>query len=170
MTLEQIYLVSQIVAAIAVVCSLSFVGYQLRQSTRATRLASIQAVEAAIGRTEELIIQDAGFAEILMHGMNASVDELGDTARIRLNVFYRHALRTYQSAHYQFLHGALDESVWEPQTRGLGAVFQADQGFRAHFDVERYMLDPTFATLCDQLLADSQRWVLTSANDPVSRD
>jgi hypothetical protein len=57
--------VAQIVAAIGVIVSLAYVGVQIRQATRATKLASIQAVESAIGRTEELVIQDASFADIL---------------------------------------------------------------------------------------------------------
>jgi DNA-binding protein H-NS len=64
--------IAQIVAAVGVIVSLVYVGVQIRQATRATKLASIQAVEAAIGRTEELIIQDGSFAEILKRGLTAS--------------------------------------------------------------------------------------------------
>ena len=68
MSVEFFAEVAQIVAAIGVIISLIYVGVQIRQATRTTKLASIQAVETAIGRTEELIIQDASFAEILRQG------------------------------------------------------------------------------------------------------
>jgi hypothetical protein len=159
---------AQIVAAVGVIVSLVYVGVQIRQATRATKLASVQAVEAAIGRTEELIIQDGSFAEILKHGLTASADELIDTDRIRLNVFYRHSLRAYQSAHYQYRHGALDDSVWGPQAKALAAIFQADRGLREHFAVEKYMLDASFGAFCDGLLREVDRLAITSGHKPVA--
>lgn len=170
MILESAYFVAQIAAGIAVVMSLIYVGVQVRQNTRATQLAAVQGVQAAIGRTEEMIIQDHGFAEILRHGLTASAKELPDTDRIRLNVFYRHTLRTYQSVHYQYRKSALEASVWEPQARALAAIFQADRGLREHFEVEKYMLDPLFAEFCERLLRGEQRWSITSAHQPPTSD
>jgi len=159
--------VAQIVAAIGVIVSLIYVGVQIRQATRATKLASIQAVESAIGRTEELVIQDASFADILRRGLTMSGAELLDTERIRLNVFYRHVLRAYQSAHYQYRHGALDDSVWRPLAKGLAALYQADRGLREHFDVEKYMLDATFVACCETLFREADRLIITSAHKPL---
>jgi hypothetical protein len=159
--------VAQIVAAIGVIVSLIYVGVQIRQATRATKLASIQAVESAIGRTEELVIQDASFADILRRGLTMSGAELLDTERIRLNVFYRHVLRAYQSAHYQYRHGALDDSVWLPLAKGLAALYQADRGLRDHFGVEKYMLDTTFVAACEKLFRETDRLTITSAHEPL---
>jgi hypothetical protein len=167
MSVEFFAEVAQIVAAVGVIVSLIYVGVQIRQATRTTKLASIQAVETAIGRTEELIIQDASFAEILRQGLTASDAELQDTDRIRLNVFYRHTLRAYQSAHYQYRQGALDDSVWEPQAKCLAAIFQADRGIRDHFAVEKYMLDASFAALCEMLIRDANRLTITSGHKPL---
>lgn len=159
--------IAQIVAAVGVIVSLVYVGVQIRQATRATKLASIQAVEAAIGRTEELIIQDGSFAEILKRGLTASGAELLDTERIRLNVFYRHTLRAYQSAHYQYRHGALDDSVWVPLAKGFAAIYQADQGLREHFAAEQYMLDGSFVAFCERLFRDADRLAITSGDKAI---
>jgi hypothetical protein len=170
MSLEDASFVAQIVAAAAVVVSLIYVGVQIRQNTRATKLAAVQAVEEAIGRTEQLIISDGSFAEALKHGMAATAAELSDTDRIRLNVFYRHALRAFQSAHYQYRHSALDESVWGPQAKSLAAIFQADRGLREHFAVEKYMLDPSFVEVCEGLLTSNSGLSITSGPKPLSKD
>lgn len=159
--------VAQIVAAVGVIVSLVYVGMQIRQGTRATKLASIQAVESAIGRTEELIIQDSSFADILRRGLTMRGAELLDTERIRLNVFYRHTLRAYQSAHYQYRHGALDDSVWLPLAKGLAAIYQADRGLRDHFGVEKYMLDAAFVAACETLFREADRLIITSADAPL---
>jgi hypothetical protein len=165
---------AQIVAAIGVIVSLFYVGLQIRHSTRATKLASVQAVEEALGRTELMIVQDAGFADILRRGLTASGAELPDTDRIRINVFYRHVLRSYQSAYYQYRQAGLDRAVWEGHAKTLGALFQADRGLREHFAVEKYMLEPSFAAFCEGLRQDKAHWALTSeanaqpAGNPVA--
>ena len=43
MTLEQLSFLAQIISAVAVIASLVFVGYQLRQATAAIRASSSQA-------------------------------------------------------------------------------------------------------------------------------
>lgn len=48
MTLEQLYFISQIVAAAALIASLVFVGMQIRQSNQQSRLASTQAVDNSL--------------------------------------------------------------------------------------------------------------------------
>jgi hypothetical protein len=167
MGLEQFYFIAQIVAGLAVVGSLIYVGIQIHQSTRATRLAGVQAVQSAIGRVEELIIRDAEFADMLRRSMGET--GLSDTERVRVNVFYRHALRTYQSAHYQYVNGALEEAVWIPQARTLSAILHADRGIREFFETERYALAPEFATLCDELINDEVEWPITSGYEALSR-
>ena len=168
MGLEQASSVAQIIASVAVVVSLIYVAIQIRHSVRSTRLAAVQAVQQALGRSEELVIGDATFADILRRGMTASAAELDDTDRIRLNVFYRYALRAYQSAHYQYRQSALDDSVWEPQARALAALLRADRGLREHFAVEKYMLDPAFVSLCEDLLTSGTEWRITSASKALS--
>jgi len=170
MGLEDASSIAQIVAAATVVVSLIYVGVQIRQNTKATKLAAVQAVEEAIGRTEELIIGDASFAEILKHGMAAAAHELLDVDRIRLNVFYRHTLRAYQSAHYQYRHSALDKSVWEPQIKALAAIFHADRGLREHFAVEKYMLDPAFVEVCEGVAKGNAGLSITSGTKALSKD
>ena len=169
MGLEQASFVAQIVASVAVIVSLIYVGIQIRHSVRTTRLAAVQAVQEALGRSEELVIANGDFAELLKRGLSADPATLPDTDRIRLNIFYRNCLRGYQAAHYQYRQAALDDSVWEPQARALAAIFEADRGLREHFAVEKYMLDPAFVALCDDLLKNGRGWRLTSAHAPLSR-
>lgn len=168
-SIELIAQIAEIVAAVGVIISLVYVGVQIRQSTRATKLAAVQAVEAAIARSEQLIVQDAGFAEILRHGLTAVGPELPATDRLRINVFYRHHLRAYQSAYYQFKNSALDPAVWAGHAKTMAAIFQADRGLREHFAVEKYMLEPTFVAFCEQLLNERERLALTSAENPIGQ-
>ena len=169
MVLDTFYQIIQIAAGVATTVSLIYVGIQIRQNTRTAKLAAIQSVQTAMGRLEELIIQDGSFAELLKHGLTQSLSELSDADRIRLSVFYRHALRTNQIAHYQYRMGALDQSVWEPQARQLSAILQADRGLREHFAVEKYMLDPYFVAFCESALQKNEQWTITSGSEPANR-
>jgi hypothetical protein len=158
---------AEIVAAVGVIISLFYVGVQIRHSTRATKLAAVQAVEEAIARTEQMIIQDRGFAELVMRGLTATGGELPDADRLRINVFYRHHLRAYQSAYYQFEHSALDAAVWAGHAKAMAAIFQADRGLREHFAVEKYMFEPTFVAFCEKLLRETDHLALTSDVNPA---
>src|SRR5262245_10355886 len=153
--LEAVAQVAEIVASVGVVISLFYVGVQIRQSARATKLAAVQAAEEAIARTEQMIIQDQGFAELVRRGLTATGGELPDGDRLRINVFYRHHLRAYQSAFYQFEHSALDPAVWQGHAKAMAAIFQADRGLREHFEVEKYMFEPTFVALCEKLIRET---------------
>lgn len=170
--LENIGLVAQvaeIIAAVGVVVSLFYVGTQIRQSARATKLAAVQAVEEAIARTEQMIIQDREFADLVRRGLTATGGELPDTDRLRVNVFYRHHLRAYQSAYYQFKQSALDPAVWAGHAKTMAAIFQADRGVREHFAVEKYMLEPSFVAFCEKMLRDTERLTLTSDVGPIGQ-
>ena len=170
MSIQLIAQIAEIVAAVGVIISLFYVGVQIRQSTRATKLAAVQAVEEAIARSEQMIVQDADFADILRHGLTATGRELPDTDRLRVNVFYRHHLRAYQSAYYQFKNSALDPAVWAGHAKTMAAIFQADRGLREHFAVEKYMLEPTFVAFCEKLLNEPDRLALTSAVHPAGQN
>jgi RPA family protein len=63
MNLESAYFVVQILVGIAVVASLLYVGLQVRENTRATRMAAVQDLQALVGKVEELVIADGGLAE-----------------------------------------------------------------------------------------------------------
>jgi hypothetical protein len=167
--IELVAQIAEIVAAVGVVISLFYVGVQIRHSTRATKLAAVQAVEEAIARSEQMIVQDPGFADLVRRGLTATGGELPDADRLRLNVFYRHHMRAYQSAFYQFRQSALDSAVWAGHAKTMAAIFQADRGLREHFEVEKYMLEPAFVEFCEKLLLEPNRLALTSAVLPVGQ-
>lgn len=167
--IELVAQIAEIVAAIGVIISLFYVGVQIRHSTRAAKLSAVQAAEEAIARTEQPIVQDRGFAELVRQGLTATGAELADVDRLRINVFYRHHLRAYQSAFYQFKHSALDAAVWAGHAKTMAAIFQADRGLREHFAVEKYMLEPAFVACCEKLLSDTARLTLTSDVFPAGQ-
>jgi hypothetical protein len=121
MSLEDAYLVSQIVAAIALVASLAFVGVQLRQNTRSVRAATSTA-------HSDLLIQLGVFtagtddaAHIWRSGLQG-LDHLTENERVRFTVLLTTLMRFFESSRVQWLHGQLDKEHWhsvEQQAMGL---------------------------------------------------
>ncbi len=121
MTLEEASLISQVVAAIAVIASLVFVGFQLRQSTRAVRSATSVA-------HSDLLIQLGSFAfgtdegaRIWRLGLQG-LDDLTENERVRFTAFISVLMRFYEATRVQWLSGQLEMAHWhsvERQAMGL---------------------------------------------------
>jgi len=151
MTLDQWASLGEVIAAVAVVASLVYVGVQIRQSTRASKLAAVLAVQEGIGHLEAFIIQDPEFAKILAKGRAGA--ELSGEERLRLAVFYRHTLRTWQSAFYHHRNLALENSVWLPLAKGMASILQNDSGLSEALARESFIYDADFIDFCEQLAA-----------------
>lgn len=70
MSLEQLSFLAQIISAIAVIASLIFVGFQLRQATAAIRASSSQAHSGLYTDLVRSIIDNADFARIWSVGLS----------------------------------------------------------------------------------------------------
>jgi hypothetical protein len=68
MNLENASLIAQILASIAVIVSLVYVGVQIRQSTKVTMMMAAQNLQATFGKIEELMITDVQLSELILRG------------------------------------------------------------------------------------------------------
>ncbi len=75
--------ISGLVAAIAVVGSLVFVGLQVRNNTETLRLTARQAMLESVQRNGLCITEDAEFADIVVRGSKG--ETLGPVERLRMN-------------------------------------------------------------------------------------
>ena len=69
MTLENLYFCSQVVAAIAIIASLIFVGLQVRQSTTTSRAAAAQAFSQQYSDLNHMLLH-ADVREIFVRGLD----------------------------------------------------------------------------------------------------
>src|SRR5262245_3083688 len=140
MDLESASFVGQIVGGVAVVLSLLYVGVQIRQSTKVTKMTAAQNLQAMFGKIEELMITDAQLSEVVLSSVGR--EELSPIDTWRRILVHRYILRTWQTAHYMYRTGVLDKDIWNPQAVLLSALLQQDQGLQEHFARERASLDP----------------------------
>lgn len=142
MTLEVAYFISQIVAAVALVASLAFVGIQLRQNTKSLHAATSTA-------HTQLLIQlglFAGGTDDAAHIWKAGLqglDQLNENERVRFTVFLSTLMRFFEASRVQWLHGQLDKEHWhsvEQQVKGLATQpgVKAWWRVRSHWHSEEF--------------------------------
>lgn len=135
MTLETVYYITQIIAVIAVVASLVFVGIEIRQGAEQTRqntravkaAASFEAThswatfnENALGWSEEqraLVVATAS--------PDKTWDDFSTDEQIFMMVFYRALFQKLEGQFYMYQYGSLDKELWEGRRDWAAGVIRA---------------------------------------------
>lgn len=111
MTLAEISDISQILAAIAVIPSLIFVGLQMRQNTRAVRATMSQAhangYQEIIGR----IYESEALTRIYLKG-SFHPEQLDATESVRFMLMLASVFRFLDASYAQYREGQLPEMHW----------------------------------------------------------
>lgn len=112
MTLEQVFFVTQIVAAAAVVLSLVFVGYQMRESARATRAQIHQNIAAGWQSIGPLLADNAA---VFAQGISANEQSFAAMSNADkmtfmsiIFVFFKH----YENMFVQQREGVVQPEDW----------------------------------------------------------
>ncbi|MEM6555139.1 MAG: hypothetical protein AAF642_04650 [Pseudomonadota bacterium] len=123
MTLETAYYITQIIAVLAVVASLVFVGIEIRQGAEQTR-QNTRAVKAAA--SFEAMHSWATFNEMALswsdeklataiatHDPNKTWDDFSPEVQAMMMVFYRALFQKLEGQFYMYQYGTLDKELWE---------------------------------------------------------
>ena len=111
MSLEQASDLSQIIGALAVVASLVFVGFQIRQNTRSQRLVAVNSLTAAAVAINIPGMESPEFGEALSKAFN-DWSSASREQRIVAHYFLFSFFKLAESAWYQHNLQALDGSQW----------------------------------------------------------
>ena len=111
LTLEQAYFVSQILAGVAVVLSLVYVGLQLNQNIRAMKLAGIiNMIETLRDATANLSQSDE--KSELFFTVISNPGNLTGSQKQRSYIIFQNLISAFELAHFQQSEGALEERHW----------------------------------------------------------
>ena len=142
MTLEELSLVAQIGSAVAVIASLIFVGFQLRQATAAIRASSSEAHAALYTELVHSIIDNADFARIWTIGLE-DPKSLSDEEWVRFVAYASALFRQYETSRVQWLRGRLEDEHWrtiENQAISFGNL----PGLEAAWKLRGHWYSPDF--------------------------
>ena len=111
MSLEQFYFVSQIVASVALVTSLIFVGYQLRQNTNSMKVSAAQTHATNFQHVVAILVGSGEMARIWRLGL-ADLGALNDDERVRFIATTASMVRAWEGSFSGWRRGQLDAEHW----------------------------------------------------------
>ena len=130
MTLTDLSSLGSFISGIAVLASLIFVGFQLRQNTQAVRATASQAHASNLQQIVTPVVENGEVARLWRLGL-LDIESLTDDEVVRFVAFTSGLFRFYESARLQWLHGQLDIEHW--QNVALQAADFARQPGIKHF-------------------------------------
>jgi len=118
MTLETIYFISQVIAAVAIVASLLFVGIQLRmgrkQAEDAERVVRGQVLQHIAAEHRQHSIDMLAYPEVYSYFVGgANQIEMTDHLRAQFSTFCYATLHMAQNIFFQHRKGLLDDTTFE---------------------------------------------------------
>ena len=152
MSLENIYFVSSIIAAIGVTASLVFVGLQVRQSARTAKAemqVSLMSEMPSLVMSWHLSERTRGVDPFGTFDFDALPSDL----RGALMTFYWNYIKYLETCHYQLVHGFLDEEIWQSNVAPLAAMPE-DQPLRQYWATRGMLFSPAFRAAVEDALVN----------------
>ena len=153
MTLENLYFVSQIIAALAIIASLIFVGLQVRQSTITSRAAAAQALSKQYSDLNHMLLH-SDVREIFARGLDG-MGALNTAEKVGFSSVLSAISRTVEAFYYQKGKGTLDSKLfegWFMQYLDL----HGNKGAREFWALRRHQYTNEFVLYLDQRLASGR--------------
>lgn len=159
--------IGEIVGALAVVASLAFVGFQLLQSTRATRLATTNEILTQFEAIIEMLALDEGVAELMLRGVPepASLEGL---ERYRFTLMCQRTHFYFAKAHYQYRSGTLEPEMWAAIRSQMGN-FMNSPGMSQYWEKHGWNYPEAFRTFMQEeiLVGADAGWSLSGTGMPT---
>ena len=141
--------IAEIASAIALVCSLLYVGYELHLNTIETRAANIQTMAAQSQAFNLAVATNPDLTEII----GTPFEELTSSQVTQVRRFLATALRGAETSFILYSKGMLDERYWRGKAKEI-LVFLEDKGWQEQWRTGRDLFDPDFADWLDKVIAD----------------
>jgi hypothetical protein len=150
MTLADISQISQTLGSAAIVASLLFVGFQIRQNTIATRAASHHAVSEALNQINLLWARNKEVARIWLAGLSDR-RALTPEERWRFDSTMRAYLHVCETMYTQADWGAGDIGIVTAEETGIKSVF-ASEGVKEWWAENPFGFSPEFREYVGRLI------------------
>jgi hypothetical protein len=146
--IKKIASIAEIVSAIAVVVSLLYVGYEVRQNTAAVKSTAYQSIHDAEDLYWSSISADAELSALWEAGLDGGLQVLSPGQQPQFSITARRLIYLFQNVHYQRRKGVVDDELWSAWVDSLDE-FLAMQGFMDVLMTTRPHLSKPFVELVD---------------------
>ena len=155
MTIADLSDIAQALAAIATVLGLVFVGYQIRQNTRATRAAAHHSVSDSLNELNRMFAESADLTKIWLVGMQDR-KALSAEDKWRFDSVMRAYMHVCETMFVQSELGSGDDSIRLAEEEGIRTVM-ASPGSREWWDENPYGFCAEFRDYVDRLAPVPER-------------
>ena len=169
MDLQNIYYIGELVAAIAVVGSLIFLGFQMRQNTGA-----LKATVASDMMSNWITVMSPFISSTEFIDAARQLDELDDPedlpmdARMRLLGFWSGGMKNAEFSYYRFLNGDMEEDLWLAMRNGAIAQCNSDGMRKVIWPLIRLHLSPEFVHYIEQAVKNGDHMRLEDPYGPIA--
>lgn len=139
--------IAEIASAIAIVCSLLYVGYELHLNTIETRTGNIQAMAAQSQAFHLALATNPQLTEIL----GTPSDELTPVQVTQIRSLLATALRGAETSFVLYSKGMLEERYWRGKAEEI-LMYLEDEGWQEQWKMRRDLFDPDFADWLDRAI------------------
>ena len=140
-----------LIANAAVIAGIVFLGVEIRQNNELLRSESRQALI-----TNDVTSLTANFQNADVFAKLVSEQEMTAEDQLRLSFMYTIDLRNREFEYFQYINGILDEQTWLAYRRVIVVNHSSRLGRKWWNEVGRGIVDPEFAVLVDELLANAE--------------
>lgn len=151
MTLERIFLVSQTVAALAIVGSLIFVAIELRNSNRESRYRAAEEAHQKYQALQLEVASNGDLARVWVSGIQ-EIASLSQIDRTRFLLAAHNVFKNWERVHLVYVEGHLPREIYEAADLMAGDLL-GYQGLRSAWSARQKYFNRAFRTLVNAKIA-----------------
>jgi len=153
-TLEEIFWLSQTIAAVAIVGSLLFVAMEVRSSNQVNRHRIIEELAADYRTVLMSIANNADLARAWHSGLHdfAALDPVD---KVRFSLTAHTFFQNHESLYLHHRDGRMPREMYEPQLSNMTA-FLGYPGLQAVWDLRKHYFHSAFRSLVDDTIATAR--------------
>ena len=142
MKIKKAAAIAEIVSAVAVIVSLLYVGYEVRQNTAAVESTAYQSIHDAEDLYWQSISADAELSALWDAGMEGGLEALEPAQRSQYTITVRRLIYLYQNVHYQQRKGVVDDELWNAWLASLDEHLATSGFLEVLNDTRPHLSDP----------------------------
>ena len=153
MSIMELGALGEFVGAFAVVATLIYLAYQIRQSRALLLSNAYQARTDAVTSVYLAMAQDASLVNLL--GRANSGEDLSDDEQLRCATFVSIAFRNFENNHFQHQLGLLTEEHFEASEVALRGIFTSMPIYLQEWSVQKIQYRKSYVEWVDSLTTES---------------
>jgi len=155
MNWEAIAAVADIIASIAVVISLAYLGIQIRGQTVEARLATGKELTNQLNYVYANLSDNAELADLFFEGIS-DFQSLSPGRKIQLSTYFSRLLRVMEGMFYQEQHGRIDAAIWSGLDRAIQDICRYP-GMKMWWATRKHWFSDEFVAYLSTYIASDEK-------------